>query len=131
METKMQDTWFTDQSLPIVAISGSVESDRVLQLHFRRPVTDQDRLDLTEAMNLKILLDRGLWSPMDSAPKDGSDFLAYLGEPPNGDYSVIYYSEPSADAPSHCWHKMDGLAYHRDLPTAWRPLPEPPPVIAE
>lgn len=127
----MQDTWFTDMTLPVVAISGSVESDRVLQLHFRRPVTDQDRLDLTEAMNLKILLDRGLWSSMDSAPKDGSDFLAYLGPSPNGDYAVIFYGEPSADTPSHCWNKMDGLAYHRDLPTAWRPLPEPPLVIEE
>ena len=50
----VQDTWFTDRALPVVAMSGDIESERVLKLHFRRKVTEQDRIDLTDALNLKI-----------------------------------------------------------------------------
>ena len=46
------DTWFADRSLPVMAMSGDVESDRVLKLHFRRPVTDADRKEVTAALNL-------------------------------------------------------------------------------
>jgi hypothetical protein len=48
----VQDTWFTDRSLPVMAISGDVESDRVLKLHFRRPVSDEDRKAITDALNM-------------------------------------------------------------------------------
>lgn len=48
----VQDTYFVDSSLPVMAISGDVESDRVLKLHFRRPVSDEDRKALTDALNL-------------------------------------------------------------------------------
>lgn len=48
----VQDTWFTDRSLPILAMSGDVESDRVIKLHFRRPVTDVDRQEIVKALNL-------------------------------------------------------------------------------
>lgn len=48
----VQDTYFVDRSLPVMAISGDVESDRVLKLHFRRPVSDEDRKALTDALNL-------------------------------------------------------------------------------
>jgi hypothetical protein len=41
----------------VMAISGDVHSNRVLHLHFRRPVTDRDRADLLEAINLKIAKD--------------------------------------------------------------------------
>lgn len=47
----VQDTWFTDQSLPIMAASGDVEDDRVLKLRFRRKVTDADRKRLIEVLN--------------------------------------------------------------------------------
>jgi hypothetical protein len=63
---------------------------------------------------------------MESAPRDGTDFLAYLGEAPTGDQVVIFYDTPNDDAPTHCWHRCDGLAYHQDLPTAWKPLGPPP-----
>lgn len=48
----VQDTWFTDRSIPVMAISGDVESDRVLKLHFRRPVSDDDRKAITDALNM-------------------------------------------------------------------------------
>lgn len=48
---EVQDTWFTDSRLPIMAMSGDVESDRVLKLHFRRKVTDADRARLVEVLN--------------------------------------------------------------------------------
>jgi hypothetical protein len=38
----------------VVAMSGSVESDRVLQLHFKRPVTDADRQRLLDLHNDRI-----------------------------------------------------------------------------
>ena len=63
------------------------------------------------------------WQPIETAPKDGDDFLGYTKY---GDCAVIFYDEPSADAPTHCWHKADGLAYHKDLFTHWMPLPPPP-----
>lgn len=48
----VQDTWFTDRALPVLAMSADVESDRVLKLHFRRPVTDDDRKSLCDALNM-------------------------------------------------------------------------------
>lgn len=75
-------------------------------------------------------LQRTEWRPMTTAPRDGTDFLAYLRDPPAGDQMVIFYDKPSADAPNHCWHRADGLAYHRDLPKFWQPLPAAP-VLAD
>lgn len=40
------------------AMSGSVESDRVIQLHFSRKATDADRAWLLEAINAKIAADK-------------------------------------------------------------------------
>lgn len=47
----VQDIWFTDRRLPIMAMSGDHESERVLKLHFRRAVTDKDRARLVEVLN--------------------------------------------------------------------------------
>lgn len=47
----VQDTWFTDSTLPIMGMSGDIESDRVLRLLFRRAVTDSDRARLIEVLN--------------------------------------------------------------------------------
>jgi hypothetical protein len=55
----VQETWFSDRALPVLAMSGDVENDRALKLHFRRPVTDADRRDLTDALNLHIQHSRG------------------------------------------------------------------------
>jgi hypothetical protein len=49
----VQDTWLVGGP-DLKAMSGSVESDCVIQLHFTRPVTDKDRQWLLEAINEKI-----------------------------------------------------------------------------
>lgn len=54
----LPDTWLVGGP-DLMAMSGSVESDRVIQLHFRRPATDQDRKWLLEAINAKIAADKG------------------------------------------------------------------------
>lgn len=68
------------------------------------------------------------WRPIESAPKDGREILVCH---PDGSeewfMAVVFYDEStSEDSPDHCWHKADGLAYHRDFPTYWMPLPSPP-----
>ena len=40
------------------AMSGDIDSDRVIKLHFRRRVTDKDRERLLDAINLKIKADQ-------------------------------------------------------------------------
>jgi hypothetical protein len=47
----VQDTRFTDRALPVKAMSGDVEDNRILRLHFRRPVTDDDRKSMCDALN--------------------------------------------------------------------------------
>lgn len=69
------NTWFTDRTLPVMAMSGDIESDRVLKLHFRRKVTDQDRLDLTDALNLKI---KAMTTPPAPAASVGAEEIARL-----------------------------------------------------
>lgn len=49
----VQDTYLVGGP-DLKAMSGSVESDRVIQLHFRRKATDADRKWLLEAINAKI-----------------------------------------------------------------------------
>ena len=48
------DTWLVGGP-DLKAMSGSVESNRVIQLHFHRPGNDKDRAWLLEAINEKIL----------------------------------------------------------------------------
>jgi hypothetical protein len=50
---EVQDTWLVGGP-DLKAMSGSIESDRVIQLHFSRPVNDKDREWLLEAINAKI-----------------------------------------------------------------------------
>ena len=59
------------------ALSASVESDRILQLHFRRPVTDGDRKWLVDAINAKILADRAALThpPQDAWKQQAADWL--------------------------------------------------------
>jgi hypothetical protein len=47
----IEDQWFVDRSLPIMAMSGDIDSDRVIKLHYRKKVTDKDRADLIEVLN--------------------------------------------------------------------------------
>lgn len=54
VESAVRDTWLVGGP-DLKAMSGSVESNRVIQLHFHRPVNDKDRAWLLEAINEKIL----------------------------------------------------------------------------
>ena len=52
MAEPVQDTWFTDRALPVMALSGDAESNHIIRMHFRRPVNDGDRKALCDALNL-------------------------------------------------------------------------------
>jgi hypothetical protein len=64
----------------------------------------------------------GGWKPIETAPRDESDILAWG---PNLDCLVVSYDEHPQHA-SHVWATLDGLHYHRDAFTHWMPLPDPP-----
>lgn len=72
----VEDTWFTDRSLPVMAMSGDVESDRVLKLHFRRRVTDADRQEVTAALNLH---QASLASPLAADAREPASDLDWSG----------------------------------------------------
>jgi hypothetical protein len=55
-------------------MSGSVESDRVIQLHFRRKATDDDRKWLLEAINEKLATD----SAVTPSPGPGEPDSAFM-----------------------------------------------------
>jgi len=61
------------------------------------------------------------WQPIETAPKDGTHFLAYWPEhdldPHMKQYHVCHYAH---GAIWPCWITED------DLPTHWMPLPPPP-----
>lgn len=89
--------------------------------------TDRDKAMIEDAINgyvgeceqVGTAIDR--WRPIATAPHDGNDILICHAE--TGDQMVVFYDEPSSSAPEHCWHRTDGMAYHRDFPTHWMPLP--------
>jgi len=86
-------------------------------------------LSAPESVRLELAALLNPWRTAESAPKNGNDFQGLL----LGDQQVVvFYDEPSADAPSHCWHRADGIAYHRDALIAWAPLlPLPAPPLEE
>jgi hypothetical protein len=49
----VQDTYLVGGPPDLKAMSGSVDDDRIIQLHFRRPATDKDREWMLEAINAK------------------------------------------------------------------------------
>jgi hypothetical protein len=56
----VQDTYLVGGPPDLKAMSGSIESDRVIQLHFRRKATDEDRKWLLDAINMKLASDAAL-----------------------------------------------------------------------
>jgi hypothetical protein len=65
---------------------------------------------------------RAEWRAIDSAPKDGDDFLA--GDAETGVMLVVSFDDEATSM--HCWATLDGLGYHRNFFTHWMPLPTPP-----
>ena len=58
------------------------------------------------------------WQPIEAAPKDGTEFLGFVGVSYQGGVVVLH------------WDKIDGLFIDREAdfwdPTHWMPLPPPP-----
>jgi len=54
------------------------------------------------------------WQPMETAPRDGTTFLAYY--PDSREIDIPYYSDGS-------WYSSIG---HYVKAFVWQPLPEPP-----
>src|ERR1700722_6171688 len=69
---EMQDTYLVGGPPDLKAMSGSIESDRVIQLHFRRKATDEDRKWLLDAINMKLASDAAL-APGNGAVESVSD----------------------------------------------------------
>lgn len=64
------------------------------------------------------------WQDISTAPRDGTEVLL-IQDIPSPVYFVGYYDDSDVLNPDHVWATIDG-SYHRDLPTHWRPLPQPP-----
>jgi hypothetical protein len=63
------------------------------------------------------------WKTIESAPRDGTDILAWDGET----LTVVCWDESlkATDAPS-CWALYNRFATDAVEPTHWMPLPDPP-----
>ncbi len=73
----------------------------------------------------------GVWQPIETAPKDGSEVLLYLGPPWNGIEKAAWYVHwgnwQAGGIPSDTARdELYGIG--AAVPTHWMPLP-PPPVI--
>jgi hypothetical protein len=60
------------------------------------------------------------WQPIETAPKNGDDILVYAF----GNCMLVVCFD--AENELHPWMRLDGPSYHKDAPTHWMPLPEPP-----
>ena len=68
------------------------------------------------------------WKPIKTAPKDGSQFLAYSEQ--TGDIGICSRHDPGGEArnPRHHYEAWLVDYDHPDAkPTHWMPLPPPPP----
>lgn len=72
----VQDTYLVGGPPDLKAMSGSVESDRVIQLHFRRKATDDDRKWLLEAINEKLATDSAVTPSPAQPPRTPLDLSA-------------------------------------------------------
>jgi hypothetical protein len=63
------------------------------------------------------------WMPIDSAPRDGGDFLAYSAS--RKECGVAYFIVTFTEFPSLICNNSYGESFN---PTHWMPLPEPPEV---
>lgn len=88
----MQDTYLVGGP-DLKAMSGSVESDRVIQLHFRRKATYADRKWLLEAINAKIAADKAGVGDVAQPSAGTSEPVAYRWRQP-GNKHWIYDPTP-------------------------------------
>lgn len=89
---EVQDTYLVGGP-DLKAMSGSVESDRVIQLHFRRKATDADRKWLLEAINAKIAAGKAGVGDVAQPSAGTSEPVAYRWRQP-GNKHWIYDPTP-------------------------------------
>lgn len=65
------------------------------------------------------------WQPIETAPKDGNEFLVALWGEDFGtvQLAVVFWNDNN---PTFPWCTADGPGYHLDAATHWMPLPNPP-----
>jgi hypothetical protein len=114
----MADTTIVDNNMTDLETTAA---ERVLRDRYRA-LAEIARLAAERAAALRFPADG--WRTIESAPKDGSDFLVCLW---GTTMAVVSYKAPENNAiPAYCWYTLDGPSYHRDAPTHWQPLPSPP-----
>ena len=70
---------------------------------------------------------RSAWQPIETAPRDGRDFIAYNEF--TGPYITAAKAMPPDDEiryPMYCWRGVMGSWFPE--PTHWQHLPSPPPI---
>ena len=65
------------------------------------------------------------WQPIDTAPKDGSRFLAWCPTLAGPKMNIIRW-RPLDDDSAFTWQANDNGRIHRYQPTHWMLIPEPP-----
>lgn len=147
----VKDTWLVGGP-DLKAMSGSVESDRTIQLHFRRRVTDEDRKWLLDAINEKIAsaatptrsaeISAEDWQTIETAPKNGTTVLL-ASTHPNGTKQLIEcqwwsaercaaYEGGNPEDYDAGWYQVEDPDDSFCRPTHWRwPLARPTTSIAE
>lgn len=74
------------------------------------------------------------WQPIETAPKTGDAVLVIrVGKESEPSYNVVYWDEDHlGSGASHPWICMEGgQSYHKDWPTHWMQLPDPPSADAK
>lgn len=75
---------------------------------------------IAAAQRIRELVGENEWQPIETAPKDGGEVLAYG---PHLGMLVVEYGINGGGWP---WQTLDGPSYSADAFTHWRPLPPPP-----
>ena len=85
------------------------------------PTIDRDAW--TRAQAWASLLERQVWQPIDTAPKDGTEILGWnyhLGR------HIVSWAVQPCHNPHPAWISSTCRTNHLDPPTHWMPLPTPP-----
>ena len=106
------------------------------------PFVEWERVDCPESMLLKKQAiqkaqaaaaaawnQRSAWQPIETAPRDGRDFIAYNEF--TGPYITAAKAMPPDDDiryPIYCWRGVKGSWFPE--PTHWQPQPSPPPITS-
>jgi hypothetical protein len=101
---EVQDTYLVGGP-DLKAMSGSVESDRVIQLHFSRKATDADRAWLLEAINAKKAADKAGVGDVAQAKLDPVPTAWLVDGPAPLDSSEVFLTHDKALEAFNDWGK--------------------------